>query len=64
LSPAEAIADELTRKFGNAVRKKKVSDFTGYLVWQALERYLVLSGGNNTRSRYFESNAVSFVDMR
>lgn len=63
-SPVEAIADELTRKFGKAVHEKKVREFTGYLVWQALERYLVLSGSTNSRSRDYESVSVCYVGMR
>ena len=64
LSPAAAIADDLTRRFGNAVQEKKVRDFTGYLVWQALERYLVVSRSNNSRSRELDYSSVSFVGMR
>ena len=63
LSPAAALAEDLTRTFGNAVHDKKVRDFTGYLVWQALERYLVLCGGDNCRSHDFNATTVSFAGM-
>jgi len=64
LSPASAIAEDLTRIFGNAVQDKKVRGFTGYLVWQALERHLVLCGGDNSRSHEFNTTTVSFAGMR
>jgi len=64
LSPAEAIADELTRRFGNAVKEKRVRELTGYLVWQALERHLVLKGGDNSRSRHFENMPACVRGMR
>jgi len=64
LSPAEAIADELTRRFGNAVKEKRVRELTGYLVWQALERYLVLKGGDSSRSRHVERMPAIVRGMR
>ncbi len=59
-SPVESIADDLTQRFGFAVREKRVRDFTGYLAWQALERHLVEAGGDNSRAREIGSQPVHF----
>jgi hypothetical protein len=62
LSPAEAIADELIRRFGKAVTEKRVREFTGYLVWQALERHLAIHRADSSRSRDVENLPVTFTE--
>jgi hypothetical protein len=45
--PVEAIDNELTQRFGKAVRQERVHEFTGHLVRQAIEAYLARTGGQN-----------------
>jgi hypothetical protein len=52
-SPAEAINCELTRRFGKAVRQKRVQEFTGYLVSQAMASYFVKNGELGSRGPQF-----------